>query len=204
MALRQFNGQKVVGMALVAVVALLVTACGAIGSGDIITEQREVDPFDRVEVSGGMAVDLLVDPAATPEVTVTYDDNLIDRVATRVRGSTLFVEFEDSVQLTGAGRFVAVIVPSLQSVKASGGSDVVGSGVNDELRVEASEGSNVDLTDLTTRAVSLDASGGSDMAINASETVTGGASGGSDVTVVGGPSEVSVDSSDGSDVSVED
>jgi len=184
------------------IVAIALSACGAVGSGDIITEQREIDTFDRVEVSGGMAVDLLVEPDATQEVTVTFDDNLLDRVVTRVSGSTLIIEFDGGVQFTGAGRFVAVIMPSLEAVAASGGSDVIGSGAEDAIRVRASGGSKVDLTDITARTVEVEASGGSEVAVFASETVTGEASGGSDVTVLGNPAEVSIESTGGSDVSI--
>jgi hypothetical protein len=189
---------------LAVAITLVLGACGAVGSGDIITEQREVDTFDRVEVRGGMAVDLLVEPDATQEVTVTFDDNLLDRVVTRVRGNTLIVEFDGGAQFTGAGRFVAVIMPSLEAVIASGGADVIGSGAENTIQVQASGGSSVDLTDMAARTVELEASGGSDVVVFASQTVTGETSGGSDVTVFGNPSEVSINSTGGSDVSLAD
>ncbi len=189
---------------LAVAVTLVLSACGAVGSGDIITEQREVDTFNRVEVSGGMAVDLLVEPDATQEVTVTFDDNLLDRVVTRVSGSTLIVEFDGGAQFTGAGRFVAVIMPSLEAVIASGGADVIGSGAENAIQVQASGGSDVDLTDMAARTVELEASGGSEVVVFASQTVTGEASGGSNVTVFGNPTEVSINSTGGSDVSLAD
>ena len=198
--MRVLNTRTVLAVA----VALVLSSCGAVGSGDILTEQREVDTFDRVEVSGGMAVDLLVEPDATQEVTVTFDDNLLDRVVTRVNGNTLIIEFDGGAQFTGAGRFVAVIMPSLEAVIAGGGADVIGSGAETTIQVRASGGSNVDLTDLAARTVELEASGGSDVVVFASQAVTGEASGGSNVTVFGNPTEVSVDSTGGSDVSLAD
>ncbi len=38
------------------------------------------------------AVELVVDPSAVQSVWVTYDDNLLDRVETRVEGDVLVVE----------------------------------------------------------------------------------------------------------------
>lgn len=203
MACRKHKHHYIQPIALVAV-ALVFAACGAVGSGDIITETRQVGDFDRIEISGGIDVDLHVDPAAEQEIIVTFDDNLMDRIITRVTGSTLMIGFESGVQFTGGGRFVAVIANDLEALEVSGGSDVNGSGAVDFYLLEASGGSDAELRDLIAEDVDVDASGGANVDIYASSTVEGDASGGSDVTVHGDPETVIIDTSGGADVNIAD
>ena len=51
-----------VGSALL-VLGLVACAAGAVGSGNIASEVRDVAGFDSIDVSQGIAVDVLVEPA---------------------------------------------------------------------------------------------------------------------------------------------
>ena len=111
-----------VGLVVLAVtLGLMVVACGTVGSGDLVTESRSVGSFDGLDVSEGINVNLLVDPGAVPSVSVTFDDNLLSKLVTEVRGGTLVIEFDGSVSILGSGRFVDVTVDSLDSIEVSGG-----------------------------------------------------------------------------------
>ena len=181
---------------------LTLTACGSTGSGNLITETRDVGSFTRIDVSGGVTVELTVDPNASQSVSVTYDDNLLEDVVTRVDANTLIIELEGVFLITGSGRFVTVVTEVIDGIEASGGSDVTGSGVIDSYRLTASGGSDVDLRDLQASSVEIDSSGGADVQVFASESITGEASGGSDVEIFGSPANVNVDESGGADVTV--
>lgn len=176
---------------------LAAAACGVVGSGDIITQGRQLVPFERIAVSGGLNVDVIVDPEAEQQVTVTFDDNLVERVLTRVSDDTLIIEFDGSVQAADGGRFVGVITDIVTGIEASGGSKVTGSGTTDIYALRASGGSDVELRDLAAREVDIDASGGSSVVLFATELATGDASGGSAVTVIGDPPVVAIDTSGG-------
>ena len=177
-----------------------IAACGPVGSGDIVSEERGVGVFESVQVSGGIDMTLIVDEMSQASVTVVYDDNLLDRIVTEVEGSTLVIRSRGSHSVLGAGRHVEVTTNVLQELSASGGSDVMGSGLLDSLVVDASGGSDIDLSDLVVRAMVLDVTGGSDATVNVTGEVEGAASGGAEVTILGDPAAQRIDVSSGADV----
>jgi len=186
--------------AFVALVALVATACGTSGSGDVVTEFRDIGAFAAIDVGSGIAVELTVDSGAAPAVSVTFDDNLVDRLVTSVEGSTLVIEFDGSFRTSGSGPMVAVTAVRIESLEASGGSSVTGTGAVDAYRVRASGGSSVNLRDLDAATVEVDASGGSRVVVFAAASVSGEASGGSSVDVYGTPASSSVAESGGAEV----
>ena len=179
---------------------LASTACGTVGSGDVVSEDRIVDSFDNLEISSGVDVELLVDPGAAPSVSVAVDDNLLDQLVTEVRGSTLVVEFDGPVTIVSGDHLVTVTVGSLESIDVSGGADLTGSGTIDAYRLNASGGADVDLSNLEAGDVQVDVSGGADVEVFATASVEGEASGGSNVRVVGDPDRSRIETSGGADV----
>jgi hypothetical protein len=181
-----------------------LTACGlsrVVGSGNLVTEAREVGSFTRIDVRGGANVELRVDPNLSQSVSVTYDDNVIDNIVTRVDGNTLIVDTEGSFSTSGGGRrFVTVTTDRIEVIEASGGADVNGSGATESYRLQASGGSDVDLVDLQASMVEIEASGGSDVSIFASESITGEASGAADVQIFGNPPSVNIEESGAADI----
>ncbi len=91
-------------------------------------------------------------------------------------------------------------MPSLTGLDVSGGSDVSVNGTGDEIWVDASGGSDADLAAFKVVNASIDASGGSQVIINASGTLNVDASGGSQVYYLGSPTMGQIDTSGGSDV----
>ena len=208
----------------------LLTACdegilgtGERGSGNLVTETRDVAAFNSIDVGSALELDVVVDPAAAQSVVVTFDDNLIDKVVTRVSGDTLVLEIDGSVNLTGsAERVIAVTVNELIALEASGASDVAVTGTTNELvaleasgasdlrvtgttnsyELDASGASNVDVRDLIAADLNLDVSGASSVDVYATGTVSGSASGASTLDVYGNPSSVLVDSSGASSVDI--
>ena len=195
-----------------ATLALLLNGCeGGIltiqdeGSSVLVTETRDVGAFTSVEVSGALNLELTVDPTASPAVAVTFDDNLIDRVVTRVSGDTLVLELDGTFNLIGSGdRLITVTMNALQSLESSGATDVEMSGTASSYRLEVSGASDVDAVDLTATDVDVDISGASGVKLSASGVVGGSVSGASNLRVHGDPTSVLVDSSGASNVDIED
>lgn len=187
-------------LALLATTTSLL-ACGPVGSGEVVSEQREVGDFAGIQVSGGIDLVLTVDEGADPSVTVVYDENLLDRIETVVDGGTLVIRSRGSFSVLSPGRRVEVTTTTLQELSSSGGSDVEGSGAADSLVLGASGGSNLDLSDLTIGSVVVTMSGGSNVTVNVTDEIVGNASGGSDLTILGDPAGQRVDVSGGADVS---
>ena len=192
------------------VLALFPVACdevsitdGETGSGNLVTEAREVDSFDGIIVSSAINLQVSVDSEASRAVTVTYDDNILDNLVTRVDGDTLIIELEGSLNLTGdVARMVEVVTPTLVELDASGAASVDVTGSTPGLALTVSGASSVDLNDFEVGDVDVDASGASSVLINATGDVTGSASGASSVTVRGNPTNVSIDTSGASSVDV--
>lgn len=63
------------------------------GSGNIITEERNVSGFDRVTLSGFGEVSVQQGEAVS--LTVSTDDNIMPHVRTEVRNNTLILDFDD-------------------------------------------------------------------------------------------------------------
>jgi hypothetical protein len=194
---------KYVRLSGTVVAAMWIAACGPMGSGNLVSEERVVGEFEGIHVSGGIDLALTVDPSADVSVTVVYDDNLLERIETEVEGTTLVIRSRGSYSVSGPGRLVEVTTPALEELAASGGSDVDGSGTLDMLVIAASGGSDLDLSDLVAGSVSVNASGGSDVTVNVTEEVVGSASGGSNLTILGDPASQRIDVSGGADVSNE-
>ncbi|MCP3996762.1 MAG: hypothetical protein GY722_17135 [bacterium] len=179
---------------------------GEEGSGTLVTETRDVAVFTEVEVGTAITLDIIVNPDVETSVFVIFDDNLLDNLVTRVAGGKLIVELDGSVNLTGsADRRVEVTMPNLESLDASGATDVTVVGwsvqwVSEYIRIDASGASRVDLEDLKVRDVDVDASGASDVILNVEGVVSGSASGASKVTVRGNPTSVLIESSGASSI----
>ena len=178
----------------------VVAACTT-GSGNLVTETREVGEFDRIEVPSGIAVELFIEAGSPTQVTTHFDDNLQDKIRTEVVDGTLIIEADGSFTVTGSGRKVEVEVPSLSSLAVSGGANVQGVGAVDQLAVQADGGSRVDLRDLIVQAMTVDVSAGAQLEVTTESSIEGEVSGGAGLTVGGDPATRNLDVSGGGSVS---
>ncbi len=103
---------------------LVLTSCqrqGVRGSGTPKSEQRTLDKFSSVEISGTFKV--TVQRGEDSHATVSTDDNLVQLVKTEVRGSKLLVYTEQDVD-PRSEVLVDITTPDVSSVLASGASSV--------------------------------------------------------------------------------
>lgn len=181
-------------------VALVMTTACTTGSGEIVSETRDVGDFDRIDVSGGVPVDLTVAPDAVTEVVSTYDDNLQDKIRTEVVDGTLIIEPNGSFTVTGSGRLIEVAVPSLAGLLVSGGANVEGFGATDHLDLEVDGGANVDLSDLVVQTMDIIVSSGAHVTVTTETGIAGEVDGGANLTIQGDPETRDVDVSGGGNV----
>ena len=175
------------------------------GSGVAATEERDVGQFTSIDVSGALNLRLTLDAAAVPSVSVTFDDNLIDRVITRIEGGTLVLEIDGAVNLTGSNnRFITVSVADIESIRASGAADVEAVGAVRSYSLNASGASDVDAEELVADLVEVDISGASGVEVHATDAISGSVSGASRLRIHGDPKQVGVESSGASNVSIDD
>ena len=110
------------------------------GSGNLVTETRDVGSFTRIDVRGGANVELRVDPSVLQSVSVTYDDNVVDFIVTEVDGNTLVIDTRGLFSTTGGPRrLVTVITDRIDEITTRNGADVTGNGVTESYRLRVSQ-----------------------------------------------------------------
>ncbi len=205
-------------------VALSVSYANAqiTGNGNIVQKEREVQPFTSIETSNGW--DLVLTQGNTYSMIIETDENLVNEVKTEVRNGTLRI-YSDARILRSHKRKIHLTFKELNSIKASGGSDVSaettiktenfeinlsgGSDLNKlNLQAEAltgnfSGGSDVKMSFESVNNVEMEASGGSDIILNniSGETFKLTLHGGSDAILEGNTGRLMITASGGSDIS---
>lgn len=142
--------------------ALTLTACnvGLIkGSGDLITETRQVSNFDRIALSGSGEV--IVTQGGSESLTIETDDNVMKRVKAEVKNGILTLGFEEGVNLISPSRLIFTVgVDDLTSLTISGSGDVESDRIEtDSLDVAVSGSGDVQIADLTVSEVKVEISG---------------------------------------------
>jgi hypothetical protein len=182
------------------------------GSGVAKTEQREVQGFSAVEISGVVQLDCAV--GSETKVELTTDDNLLPLVTTQVEGETLKIALKENIS-TGLGIKAKVTVPALTALTASGAtratvtgvtgksfklnvngaSNVTVSGKADRLEVDCAGASHVHAFGLPAQFVTARVSGASQAEVHADEELNADASGASSITYEGAPAKKAANTS---------
>lgn len=154
---------------------------GIKGSGNVIEQNRNLSGFENVKASSG--VDVVLMQGSQDKVVVKADDNLADKITTKVEGNTLVVAVQRNTSIRNAKSFkVLVTASNLKQILSSGGSDVFSEGAitAESLTIKASGGSDLKL-DLNVKDLTCDISGGSDANLKGkAQYMTVTARGGSD------------------------
>ena len=191
--------------------AALITQliCSVLLSSHADAQERESRPlngFDAIEVGGG--IDLFVRQGTAFAVEVEADNGELAEIVTEVSGKTLTIRRKSSFNFFHWGDehgSVNVTLPTLVSLKASGGSDVTTQGTftSDNIEVVASGGSDVEIA-VAAGMLDAETSGGSDLRLSGTaRSARVRSSGGSDLNARGlTADEADVESSGGSDLAI--
>jgi hypothetical protein len=191
---------------------------GIKGSGVAKVEKREVSGFKRIDTSG--IVNLEVTAQKDFSVDIETDDNLLEYVATEVKGDTLKIYTKKSISPRTKIR-VVVSMPDLAGVEISGAAKVVANNIKTDsfnldisgaakvdltgeaknLIIDASGASKIDAENLKVANARVNVSGASRITVNATEEVRAEASGASKINYVGEPKNVIKETSGASKVS---
>lgn len=189
------------------------------GSGNIVSDVREVNDFHAVDVGGIFQVEITAQK--TYGVEVQTDDNLLGLITTHVDGDgVLHIDAErriksdspirvrvsapdiDDLDVSGAANVTVVDLKNTDlSVDSSGASKIKITGETAKLTVDVSGATRVDAEDLKATSANVDASGASHVTVNVSDRLTTDASGASRVTYAGSPTSVEKKTSGASSVS---
>jgi hypothetical protein len=155
---------------VVAALSLVVGACTSIGdlvdqanqivgSGVGATEERPVGAFDtiRFEALGDVHITI----GTSESLTIEADDNLLERITSEVRGSTLVISLERGFAIVPKhGVTYGITVPSLRLLDVSGVGDIeVGPIEAKEFKLDLSGVGDVWLTGVDVDLLTIDYSG---------------------------------------------
>jgi len=200
--------KKVIVAILVAVLltsGLLMGCGGAIkGSGNLKTETHDFTDFTRVDVSSAFEVEVIQSSSYSVEVTV--DDNLLKYVDVSKGGETLKIGLKTVAVLWPATLRAKITMPQLRGLEFSGATHGTVSNFSstDNLDIDLSGASSLDLVDISAGDVKLDISGASkvngditagdtDFDLSGASTVQLDGSAGDIVVKAGGASRVKLD-----------
>ncbi len=162
------DGPRFATIAVVLAITLLLSACSGwsfdvtdqiIGSGDVVTETRDVDGFDSIDFRAFGT--MIIEEGSRDRLTVRGDDNLMERIETSVEGTTLVIEIEDGiVPLPSDGFEYIVTVNDLEDLDVAGAGRVVVDGFTGiALDVEFSGAGSIDLRGLDVQELNVSFTG---------------------------------------------
>lgn len=145
----------------------LLSSCHFItGSGNIITQTRNVGNFKKISASHGFEVEFRY--GSSPSVELEVDDNIMKYVDAEVDGDVLKIGISDHVNLHDAHLKAYVTGPDLFGVKMSSGSDFTSRDVikrNGTLSFDASSAGSI-TTEIDAPEVSAEASSGASLQLS--------------------------------------
>lgn len=159
---------QLVKIVVAACVALLFNSCkidlgkSVTGSGNVISQTREVANFDKIEVSRGLDCEVTQSDKIT--VVVEADDNLQEGITTTVVDGTLRIESIYDNYKNVKSKKIKVQLPAISSIETTSGSSLITKSVikSNNISLKSSSGSTLEAT-VEADKISLESSSGSSL-----------------------------------------
>jgi hypothetical protein len=121
------------------------------GSGNVITEDRQLSGFTSVTLQG--AGRLEIDQTGSDSVTITADDNLMQYIETRVQGSELIISNSEGIAFSDISELVYhVTVETIDRLELEGAGDIVVTNLDgEEWQTILDGGGNITVSGKVTR-----------------------------------------------------
>jgi hypothetical protein len=184
----------------------------ALMAGPAVSAQKtiELPPFTSIHLTSGIDANVKVGGTQSIEASAP-DAGVLDEMKIRVVNGELEAWFDWSIfdifPSNERNVVLTITVPDLEGVQASAGSDIDVTGMaGDSLELEASSGARIDAAGVTGDSVALEASSGA--RINATgisgKAISIETSSGANIEVEGSCTSASVEVSSGSDIDAKD
>lgn len=150
------------------VTVIVVTACNTglrviRGSGNVVTEARQVSNFDSVELSGSGEV--IVTQSGSESLTIETDDNVMEYIKAEVENGTLklglVTGLSTGVNVQSTTRLVFYLdVKDISSLSVSGSGEIDSDKIeSNQLKLSISGSGRVQIADLVASEVGSEVSG---------------------------------------------
>lgn len=177
------------------------------GSGAVVSEKREVQDFDQINLKGSM--DVRVTRADEFRCIVKADDNIIPLILTEVRGPSLHISVKGSystsqkiavilelpklseIVLSGSGDVNAVdVILDDALLKIAGSGDITAAGVAKNIVAEINGSGSLNLASLKVDHVDVAVNGSGDAAVWVTESLNAKVNGSGDIIYSGDPEKI--------------
>lgn len=150
--------------------ALVFGACGFNvninidqGSGNVITDNREVSNFDRVVLSGIGDVTLM--QGDRESLQIEAEDNIIPLIKTEVQNDTLNISFDRKTVIPTKPIKFNLTMRNIHGLETNGAVNLKSDTLNtDQLELRISGTGNIDLNKLTANSMAINVSGAGNLA----------------------------------------
>ncbi len=156
----------------IAMLTVTLSACAARivrGSGDVVSEVRDVSGFDEVDVCCGM--ELILSQGDAESLEIEAEDNILEEIETRVVGDELRIGFRDQYPETAYRPTrpirIYLTTPEIRGVEISGGGELDAFEIEtDRFDLHLSGGSDAEIDSLIAERFDLHISGGGDAVVS--------------------------------------
>ena len=142
------------------------------GNGNMVTEERKLENYDAVSVSGWFDVELV--SGTEGNLTLSGEENLLEHIETKVKNGRLVVKTEAGYNLQpsswkGKGILITIPVEDIHSMVLSGSGDIKGKTklASDHFEVVMSGSGDMDL-EIESDEVDVTLSGSGDIVLKGS------------------------------------
>ena len=152
------------------VLSFLINSCvnSIDGNGNVINEIRDVDSFNKIDISGGYEV--VINQGDKESLEIEIDENLLEYIKTEVKNNTLFISSEKSFGKAEAFKLYITAV-NIKDIDVSGAIELSNKGIytGKKLEIEVSGAGDINL-DLVVDKLTMDLSGASETKLKGSAT----------------------------------
>ena len=197
-------------LAAAVIAAVLLPGCAAAGAGKLITEDKDFSDFNTVDVEGAFQVEIIRSDSFS--VTISADEGVFDYIAVDKEGDTLRIYLNPRHTFTDftlrpRNLKAKITMPALRGLRLAGASRgaMTGFQSSEDLRVEVSGASLLNLDDIEAGEVEFEVSGASKASGDMeADNVEFDVSGASEVKLKGSAGDTSVEASGASKVNLGD
>lgn len=138
------------------------------GSGNVISEERDVSGFNKVSVSG--SGNLYIEQGDVESLTIEAEDNIIPLIEAKVSGNTLKIGLKTGASISlSKGIKYYLKVKDLESIQGSGSGSIYCEALEaDSLSIKTSGSRKVEISDLKTKDIKIDSSGSGNITLSGS------------------------------------
>jgi predicted small secreted protein len=149
--------------ALLVILVIVLSACNVVrGSGDMVTETRDVSGFDSVDLSG--SGDVIITQGEGESLTIETDDNVMEHITSEVRGGTLRLGTKELISVSPTRLVFTLGVDDLNAADVSGSGSIEADSIEtDSLEIDVSGSGDVKVDSLTAGDLGVRISGSGDV-----------------------------------------